>query len=320
MELLKAINAVLGDPSFSTGSVTAACALKSAKSLKEWCSREENNQAKEVFTSELLRDLQTAFVFPRGKRLFNRERIWQQYFTVRSSSKFITRWTTLLQQASTTPTPALYQHLTDIIFKDLVKEQYIIPSCENVITEDVSILEGNALRYAAGYVVRHVFQKVKKGDIADCLMQLVLAESSVAERDGPEQGTAEEWTNLIDRGGLWHVKETTFQVFYALEEGVRLYLSELSSPATSTGLKDKFLAKLIANEEVQFHWSIATAAFDVDDIEVHDNLLKMIAELFLTIRGFSYASAWVEQYKQTHKKSTQRSKGLRKRLYTDKNS
>ena len=85
------------------------------------------------------------FVFPRGKRLFNRERIWHKYFAVRSSSKFITRWTTLLQQASATPTLALYQHLTDIIFKDLVKEPYIIPSREDVITEDVSILEENAL-------------------------------------------------------------------------------------------------------------------------------------------------------------------------------
>ena len=152
--LLKAIDAVLGDPAFSTSSITAACALKSAKSLQEWCGREENDEAKEVFTSELLSDLQAAFLFPRGKRLFNRER----------------------------------------------------------------------------------------------------------------------------------------------------------------------LAELITNEEVQFHWSIASAAFDVDNIEVHDEVLRMIAELYLTIRGFSYASAWVEQYKQMHKKSTQRSKGLCKRLYTDKNS
>lgn len=83
-QLLKAIDAVLGDPSFSTGSVTAACALKSAKSLQEWWGREENDEAKEVFSSELLGDLQTAFVFPQGKRLFNSERIWQQYFAVHS--------------------------------------------------------------------------------------------------------------------------------------------------------------------------------------------------------------------------------------------
>ena len=91
----------------------------------------------------------------------------------------------------------------------------------------------------------------------------------------------------------------------------------MSSPAASTGLKNSFLVKLVANDEVQFHWSIASAAFDVDE---HENVLRMIAKLYLTIRGFSYASAWVEHYKQMNEKSTQRSKGLRKRLYTDKNS
>jgi len=30
-----------------------------------------------------------------------------------------------------------------------------------------------------------------------------------------------EWTSLIDRGGLWHVKETTFTIFIAIEEEVR---------------------------------------------------------------------------------------------------
>ena len=109
--------------------------------------------------------------------------------------------------------PTLYQHLTGIIFRDLMKENYVIPSQRSPITEDVSALEGNALRYAAGYVVHHVFKGIKKsyhelkGDITDCLMQLVL-------------GTAEEWTNLFDRGGLLHARETTFYLLYALEEGV----------------------------------------------------------------------------------------------------
>ena len=97
------------------------------------------------FTYELLSDLQGALVFPRGRRPLNREKIWQQYFTVRSSSIFISRWTAFLEQASVNPTPTLYQHLTDIIFRDLMKENYVIPSQQSSITEDVSVLEGNAL-------------------------------------------------------------------------------------------------------------------------------------------------------------------------------
>ena len=74
------------------------------------------------------------------------------------------------------------------------------------------------------------------------------------------------------------------------------------------------------NDDVQLYWHIATAAFEVDVIDVSNSLLRMIVELYVTIRGFSYANGWIEQYKQTHKRSTQRSKGLCKNLYTNKNS
>ena len=87
-------------------------------------------------------------------------------------------------------------------------------------------------------------------------------------------------------------------------EGVRQFLSELSSPAAATGLKAEFVAKLVTNDDVQFYWSIATAAFDVDDTEVHETVLRKITELYITIRGFAYASAWIEQYKQTQKINT----------------
>ena len=59
------------------------------------------------------------------------------------------------------------------------------------------------------------------------------------------------------------MRETTFQVLCIRREGVRQFLLELSSPAAATGLKAEFVAKLVTNDDVQFHWSISTAAFDV---------------------------------------------------------
>ena len=183
---------------------------------------------------------------------------------------------------------------------------------------DLSINEGNALRYAAGYINRHVFKKIRKSEhclkdgLTNCCQKLLKCDHDHG------QSTAEEWTDLVDRGGLWHVHETTFQLLCALEEEVRTYLNALSSWNTS-GLQSQFVKKLMKSENVLFYWCIATADFEVDDVEVHEQLLKMIIELFLTIRGFSYASAWMEHYKQALKKSTQRSKSLRKELYTDSN-
>jgi len=48
---------------------------------------------------------------------------------------------------------------------------------------------------------------------------------------------------------------------------------------------------------------------------VHEVLLKKIVELYITIRGFSYASGWMEKFKKVTKQSTQRSKSLRRDLH-----
>ena len=48
-----------------------------------------------------------------------------------------------------------------------------------------------------------------------------------------DPGTAEEWTDLVDRGRLWHVRETTFQVFCALEEETRPHVDKSNGPNAS---------------------------------------------------------------------------------------
>jgi len=56
------------------------------------------------------------------------------------------------------------------------------------------------------------------------------------------------------------------------------------------------------------------ADFEEDDQRVHSELLRKIIELFLTVRGFSYASAWLEKYKQKAKKGNYKSKSLCKTI------
>ena len=120
--------------------------------VQEWCVGEENDEhvkgftsELQGFTSELLGDLQGALVFPRGRRPLNKEKMWQQFFTVCSSSGFISGWTAFLEQASANPTPTLYQHLTDIMFRELMKEHYVISSPQSSTMEGVSTLQGNDL-------------------------------------------------------------------------------------------------------------------------------------------------------------------------------
>ena len=65
------------------------------------------------------------------------------------------------------------------------------------------------------------------------------------------------------------------------------------------------------NEDVLFLWSLVSA--DWEDSSASE-LLQMVVNQWVKIRGFSYASAWVEQYKVAQKQTTQKSKGVRKQL------
>ena len=72
------------------------------------------------------------------------------------------------------------------------------------------------------------------------------------------------------------------------------------------------MIEAVSNDtDVQFHWSMIS----VDIADEHAiQLLKEIIGLWVTIRGFSIARAWLEDYKQKSKGSVSKSKPLRKEL------
>ena len=122
-------------------------------------------------------------------------------------------------------------------------------------------------------------------------------------------GNNEEWLDSVDRGRLWHVRENTFYFFCALEEEVQLQLKQLAQSAHAA--RKRMIEAITASDDVQFYWLIVTADFDDDDDEeVKSVLLSMIIELYLTMRGFSFASNWVEKFKQSAKKTTQKSESI----------
>lgn len=81
--------------------------------------------------------------------------------------------------------------------------------------------------------------------------------------------------------------------------------------ASKETLKDVITKEILADEELLFHWSLVSVNWgELESIE----LLRMIAEHWITIRGYSSASAFNELYKIENKKTVQKSKALRKAL------
>ena len=122
--------------------------------------------------------------------------------------------------------------------------------------------------------------------------------------DGEDPGPSTEWICAIDRGGLTHINNLTFELFLTMEYCIRNHV------LAGSEYRD-VQAQLKQNDDILFCWSVLTASWR-DGIAT--TILDMIIDLWIVIRGFSMASAWVEHYKVTQKKTTQKSKALRKTL------
>ena len=67
---------------------------------------------------------------------------------------------------------------------------------------------------------------------------------------------------------------------------------------------------MASDDNIQFYWAMLSV--DIEDESHAIKLLKEIIGLWVTMRGFSIAGCWLEQYKQATKTNAQ--KGLRKEL------
>ena len=198
---LDAIKGVLDDDSFKITSTTASEARRVAVALLEWCKADDNKQKLGIFLKTLLEALQKPLISS-SKKSCNREILWRDYFLERSSEEFITNWVAFLKKANVTPTPTFYQHLTDVIFRELINSHFVGSCDDSTSAAMVTEHEGGALRYAAGYVCRNLRSKIENGshalkeELVLCLMALVRSGSH------EECGNDEEWMRMIDRGGL----------------------------------------------------------------------------------------------------------------------
>jgi len=121
---------------------------------------------------------------------------------------------------------------------------------------------------------------------------------------------SEDWTDIMDRGGLKHVTDMVYMLFVSMEMELRHHLHP-AKMNESSDLKAMATKSIIENEDVTFYWSILALNWEENEAGA---LLQMIVEHWITIRGFSFTSGFMEKYKCKNKKSVQKSKGLRKNL------
>ena len=314
--LVRALKHVLDDDSFKINTPSTIQARKSAESLLDWCLKNNMDDRFIDFTRQFTSSLKQV-ICSSATKVFtvNKEKLWKGFYQLRVSQDFVKQWTDFTADADEPVKPVLFQHLSDLIFRMLIEQHFKIVHLDQEEFSELTENESGALRYVAGYICRHLRKKIQrsrgdaksKEEMMICLMQLV------RNKETEEHGTDEEWTNLMDRGGLFHVKEITFQLFRAIEYQVRDGLKGLKRQSQQS--KSELIKKVTGDDDVQFIWLMATAEFDIEDRDIHEALLQKIVELFVTVRGFSVASAWLEKFKQQIKKPTKRTKSLHREVH-----
>ena len=297
------------DDSFELPTPPAIAAKKSAGLVLEWCTR--NRDEAKVFAWQLVSTLKVCFSHDK-KMKKQKEKMWEQYYVLRSTDEFADNWAAFLLRSGVKPSPTLYQHITNSVFNHLIKEHYTMEHTQDkdTGTPTLDYNEKNALRYVSGYLTRKAHLKLKESTHAfkDELC-LCLAEMNDIDPEEMNDDT-NEWMKAVDRGGLKYVTNMTYSVFASAEIELRKYLHRHSSePNCMNVLRAK--ETIMDSDEVLFYWSMISANWDE---KVASVLLDILVDSYLNVRGHSTASAWLEMYKKESKKLVQKSKGVRKQL------
>ena len=234
--------------------------------------------------------------------------MWTSYHALRTSITYRSDWQTFLKSSVSVSkvSPIFCQYIGNFVFKELIRLHHpIAESTESNSIQHLTYEEINALRYAAGYIPRALKKKLLKSthplkkDIQLCILDLL--------DDGDEdQNDSQDWLQLINRGGLTRVNNTTFEMFVAMEYELRKHIHQGQAPNL-----EHMVTSIAENEDVLFLWSLISADWEESSASA---LLQMVIRQWVKVRGFSYASAWLEKYKVAQKQTTQKSKGVRKQL------
>ena len=270
-----------------------------------------------IFVAQLGRHLENILSGSLGSSVSyskRKEKMWTQFYKYRSDV-LISSWKAFIEQL-TLPVESndlwLIQVIARICLEKCIEKQYPVPSpAYTSEKKQLTIDEHNALRYTAGFVMASLSKRYAS---TGCLL-LERWVKNQSEVDNAPIATSsffqftKEWVDRVNRGGLFVVNNALYDVFHSLE----VLLSEhLKNIPTSHGLdQSKVVSLLCEDNEVQFLWS--TISFDLDE-ETSQRILMDIVKLWITLRGFSYASALVEEYKRATTETLQHSKALRKEL------
>ena len=301
--VLKAVNAV----------IAAGKTVSEPNTLISF-TEDANPRAFDDFCIQLCSTIQGCFSYVgKVRNQLARERALAKFHSNRIDNLPVI-WKCLFRKSGIASISAFQQAVNFRLFNDMAIDKFATTTKYEVQPPHVlSCDEENAIGYAGGYVVKKLATQYKKmgtakaGQFVECLLSMVCDMQETSKIP-----THSQWIDSIDRGGLFHISDGTFNFFKVMELCIQRHLPHHLTSSSTHDTKELLLKTVTDDENVQYYWH--TLTIDISDAKDADELLKRIVDTWVTIRGFAITSSWLEQYKMTTNKSTTKRKGLRKEI------
>ena len=181
------------------------------------------------------------------KGIVKREILWPKLHNLQCLSSFKATWETYLESIKAPTDSIFFQHLTRILFRDLLRKKFTSEETgltNNNTSDPLTFEEENAINYVGGYVVRTL--KANESD-----EELLHGLKHLEEKD-EDTSEAATWTKTINRGGLTFISKDAQQSFVAIEEAIRRHLVPENVHTMDETFKERLNKLTFADNDVQF--------------------------------------------------------------------
>jgi hypothetical protein len=197
-----------------------------------------------------------------------RQELWGKYHSLRTSS-VVEVWNKFYDDVGMEDCEVLVaQMTTDQLFNDLLKFHCTTDTGKPATTtkNELSDLEENVIRYVSGYVPWSLIKRFqsrnerKYVEFTDCLLNMFSQSDEGTSTDTSFYEYTKQWTEMVNRGGLFVTNEASYMLFRAIETTlqphIRSALLESAKVLNSDNIDrhHHLVSVVTSNGEVLFHW------------------------------------------------------------------
>lgn len=266
----------------------------------------------DLLAKELFKCLRTKYVLP--SNIYSHA--WRA-FHLRGKPAIKEAWNNFvhsnLDAAYQKEAELVLQLLLDRVFKMMIsnlaaKRKHRVPSSLPPLT----MQEKNAVRYMSGYIAVKLLKKYdrrcknpelqKKWRIFADVLKSMKATQQPGEPDTFLEYTS-LWSELIDRGGLYHISDQVFMLMESIESVTRKHLQTCES-FSGANVAAIISQDVLADKEITTLWEKIASKYEKYSVE----LLTSVVNLWITITSYSFTKCWTMHFEKRY------SKGVRKSL------